>query len=201
MTTVLLRIKNWIHRQLLEVTVSLSKFVSQIHAPFTRQHLTSIDYRLIRSFKQKGIVLVARQEGEMSNLFIPDFWSHVAIYDGEETVIEATTHGVKKTDILDFVMAKDFIAAFMPTFCDSNTRAIAWNVAEGFIGSPYDFSFAAGNRAFYCSELLYEAFNQAMEGKSPVKMRELLGVQTVTPEDFANPELFLCLMDTRSDPV
>ena len=69
-----------------------------------------------------------------------------------------------------------------------------WSEAQ--VGAKYDYNFlpaedyAVGtqvkDRAFYCAKLPWAAYRQACGADVPFTTRLTLGVQTVTPQDYAN---------------
>lgn len=135
-----------------------------------------------------GDVFVTRTNWEASNLLTPkDFWKHAAICRGEHRkfVIEAVGKGVQATGFLEFLMGKDYAMLLRPKFADAEQAAKAAVKAMSLVGQPYDFQFMPANRAWYCSEVVWWSYDAALE-KSPFTPRETMGVQTVTPQDFAN---------------
>jgi uncharacterized protein YycO len=176
----------FLRRMALYIATPLTDLISKCHAPFSIKKLTAKDYREIKALAKPGHVLISRVRGEFSNLFIPGTWSHAAFVLDENTVMEATFHGVVKTDLIDFVLKKDYVALLEDKFCTPEQRAKAVVAAYSFEGLPYDKLFDQGVKALYCSELVYEAFQHAFApAKSPFTKREKLGILTVVPEDFA----------------
>jgi uncharacterized protein YycO len=129
---------------------------------------------------------VTRTEGELTNLFIPGYWSHCAVYVGGGFVMEAIGKGVAKTDLTDFLMGKDHAMILRPLFANDAqmAKAAAWSLTQE--GLPYDYEFEGGSKKFYCAMLYYAALKVGMDGQSPFTLRETWGVQTVTPDDFPN---------------
>jgi cell wall-associated NlpC family hydrolase len=175
----------FLRRFILHVSVPLTKWIGTLHAPFSRKKLSAKDYREIKLLAKPGYVLLSRARGEFSNLFIPGHWSHAAILADNEKVVEATYHGVVETDLIDFVLKKDYVALMEPTFASESIRETSGVFALSYIGKPYDFMFDSGVDAFYCSELVYQCYQDAyFPLNSPFTKRENMGVLTVVPEDF-----------------
>ena len=60
--------------------------------------------------------------------------------------------------------------------------------AETHEGMPYDYGFewsASNNDAFYCSELVWDAY-QGIVKDLPFEPRYTFGVLTIVPQDFDN---------------
>jgi len=176
--------KGFLQRSLLKIVGICSKAMSQIHAPFTRKKISAKHYHAIRFKLRPGMVLLSQTEGELSSLFIPGFWAHAGIVSDNLTVIEATSHGVVQTDLIDFMMKKDVVCALEPLFANTEEMVQAMIVAQAQIGKPYDFELMQSDiEKFYCSELVYFAYDKAVQ-HSPFKLRTTLGRETVTPQDF-----------------
>lgn len=170
---------NWIR-----LTSTLSKFFSKIHSPWTHKLISAKDYRDIKANLKRGDVLLSRVRGEFSNLGIPGFFTHAAIAYDDTTVIESTTRGVVKTDLIDFVMKKDYIAVLRPVFMSERERDLSAFMAQEQLGKPYDFEFATSDiKAFYCSELVWFCY-QKISGSKLFSPKKILGRETVLPQDF-----------------
>lgn len=110
-------------------------------------------------------------------------FSHVGIAArndaGEVVVIESVSAGVKITDLLDF-LARSSDAAGRPKAAvgrlKKRYRDLAFPAVEQALslkGKPYDKVFAIDNDAYYCSELVYEAFMRANDGKPVFKLKPM----------------------------
>ena len=101
-------------------------------------------------------------------------------------VIEAISKGVQVTPLRDF-LNKSLDTGNRPKVAAGRLkqpfrRLIPSAIKEAMAlkGKPYDKVFAIGNNAYYCSELVYEAFLRANDGK-PVFILE--------PMTFKEPEI------------
>lgn len=177
-----------ISRWLLKSLVPITEWIGRQHLPFTVKRITGRDFFEIQAILKPGDVLCSKVLGAVSNLFIPGDYKHAAIYAGKNIVIEALGAGVTETDLVTFCMSKDFIIVRRPLFCGSETAHIAANYAKTLIGLPYDYLFdydLGENKAFYCSEVVWWSYDQAMLNESPFEPRESLGIKTITPNDIA----------------
>jgi uncharacterized protein YycO len=169
---------------LIDLVGRLSLAVSKI-SPAPKK-IKANDYRdLLAKDFGAGTVLLTRTTGSLSNAFIPDYWSHAAICTANGTVIEAAARGgVVETDIIDFMLHKDFIVACTPKFANLSEREKAVEFARLQLGKPYDFKFQYSDvKSFYCSELIYWSYSQVIPN-IPFTLREVLGVTTVVPSDI-----------------
>lgn len=175
----------YIQRQLIRFVAWISPLIGNIASPWTRKLITAEDYRSFKSLLlDEGTILITKTNGELGNLFIPDFWSHSAIYTGSSSVIEAIGKGVVETDLIDFMMKKDFIIAVKPNKATVPDMAKAVEVAKTQIGKPYDYSFKHSDvEAFYCSELIQWSYNQSNK-EIAFNNKTVFGVITLTPDDL-----------------
>lgn len=192
-----------LRRQLLAASVPITKAIGRLHAPYTHKRVSGVHVLASQRLLRPGHVLMSRTRGELTNLFIPGFWSHGAIYVGDGFVAEAIGEGVVLTDIVTFMTTKDAIAICAPLFASDAemTTAAAW--AREQRGKKYDFEFTSGNDAFYCFELTYAAYHVALGGASPWELRsETMGVPTVLGDDIERArDKWRIAFDTRATAV
>lgn len=170
-------------KKILDFATPLSIFIGRCHAPWSKKKLRSRHVHFIQHLPA-GTVLLTKTYGELTNFLIPGALKHGAIYDGEGNVIEAVGAGVVHTDLIDFVMSKDELVVVRPLFCENDAMARAVQWAKGQIGQRYDYAFMSNNDAFYCFELTFAAYQEALGGQSPWTLRETWGEPTVVADDF-----------------
>ena len=95
-------------------------------------------------------------------------YTHVGIViaaDRADSVLEATSGGVKMTALQDFLAHsarhKGLPAVTAMRLRDTTGVAAAVARARKSIGCPYDYSYRPDNGKYYCSELVYESFRAA----------------------------------------
>jgi hypothetical protein len=150
-----------------------------------------------------GDVLVCRHERAFTNLFLPGFWPHAALYIGTESdrlrmnvtlegeraarwsgdrrVLEALKDGVLFRP-LEETLAVDAVAVIRPQL---DQRDVALGIAraakhEGKLYN-FDFDFFRSDR-LVCTEVVYRAF----DGLGPIRipLRERSGRPTLSAEDL-----------------
>jgi cell wall-associated NlpC family hydrolase len=173
-----------IRLSILNILMPITKTIGKIHMPFTHTKLTGKHFYSLCLALQPGYVLLSRKRGELSNLAIPGEFTHAAIACENSTeIIQATGAGVHETELLTYMMPKDRIVVLKATFCSKEVSAYAAQVANSFIGHPYDYLFQPDTKAFFCSELVQKCYEIAA-GIIPFVPRERFGKQTVIPQDF-----------------
>ena len=115
----------------------------------------------------------------------------VARVGNEQTVIiEAVGAGVVETP-LDAFLSRSKDNAGNPKVLvgriDGDARRLvprAIDVSRSFLGRPYDTVFAMDDSTFYCSELLYESYRLANEGKPIFDLAPMTFKDPSTGETF-----------------
>ncbi|MFC5050861.1 YiiX/YebB-like N1pC/P60 family cysteine hydrolase [Rubritalea spongiae] len=125
---------------------------------------------------QPGDIIVTRHDEALSNLFLPGFWPHVAMYVGSEerrkemgieaagvegaNVVEAKKDGVKLRALTE-TLAVDAFVILRPQL-NSTAIAAAVRSALSHVGKRYDFvfDFRQSDR-LACTELVYRAYQAA----------------------------------------
>lgn len=174
----------------LRYLMPFTKWFGGVHLPGSDKLITQDDFHAIKAALKPGMVFLSHTEGAIgSNILQMDFWTHVAIIVDDDNVIEAIGKGVVKTDLEYFVYNKDDIVLLRPLFATPEQMLAAAQWAEEQVGKPYDYEFGSGNDAFYCSELATDAYMIATDSKSPFVRHEIMGIQTVKPQDFRGAKM------------
>ena len=168
---------------LLKLSAWISPHLGKIHFPFSRKLITSKDYRACKSVMKNGMILVTNTRGELTSAIIPGFFSHVASIISVNDIIEATGLGVRKTDLIDFLLSRDYAVLLKPKWLSESQMEEAARIAESLEGTGYDYEFSADSTQFYCSELAVYSYKQ-VDPNSPLELRERMGQLTFIPEDF-----------------
>ena len=137
----------------------------------------------------------------MSNLFLPGYWPHTALYIGtpedredlgiqlapdlasywsnDRCVLEALKDGVRFRP-LDETLSVDAVTVIRPTL-DSHTIARSIERAALHHGKMYnfDFDFFRSDR-LVCTEVIYHAYDGAL----PIELRERAGRPSLAAEDL-----------------
>ena len=109
-------------------------------------------------------------------------FSHCAIVIKEHDslkVIEAIGSAVQITSLSDFLKRSNKVLAARLKTSDNELISRAVKYSKSLEGKPYDDVFLMNNGAYYCSELLYESFMVANDGKP---------IFSLAPMTFKDPE-------------
>jgi len=114
-------------------------------------------------------------------------YSHAAIYEGDNSVIEATTFhpsgcGVAQTEINDFLSGRKNIGVVRPSYLSENNKEAMFAWLQQQLGKPYDYGFSTKNNgAMYCSKLVAKAMRVA---GFPVEETRFLWFDQYLPDAF-----------------
>lgn len=174
-----------LHMLLTKSLAPVSKLVGRIHlAPKSRAIKAHHIVNAIDVILRPGDVIIAYAKGELTNVFIEGEYKHAAMYCGDGIIVEAVGDGVRAEAFDEFCSSKDRIAIIRASFCSAEVCLKAVESALNQIGKSYDYAFEPNEKAFYCAELVAYAYQCATDFKSPFVVREIMGVETVLPDDF-----------------
>ncbi len=157
----------------------------------------------IQALLQPGDVLISRHERALTNLFLPGFWPHAALYIGSEDdrrrleitidedrarrwcgdrqVLEALKDGVLFRP-LEETLAVDAVAVIRPQLGPSDlAQGIARVIAHEGKLYNFDFDFFRSDR-LVCTEVVYRAYDGL--GAIEIPLRERSGRPTLSAEDL-----------------
>lgn len=130
-----------------------------------------------------GDVLLRRVDYTSANMIIPGFFGHAAVYVGNGTIIDATTHGVRKISVEDFFAEGDHAMVIRPKNLTEDEAKKAVQYAENQVGKVYDYDLDANDdQRFTCTELVASTL-KAATGKNFAEVNLLGGI---SPDDFKN---------------
>ena len=185
------------------VMESSGRFASEIRDRWQDKHVSPEIIRRLAEILRPGDVLVTRHRTALTNLFLPGFWPHSALYVGTEDdrrrlgveldderrrlwsgprcVLEALKDGVRFRP-LEETLAVDAVAVIRPRLEEKTIAEALSRVArhEGK-GYNFDFDFFRSDR-LVCTEVVYRAFDGLDDLHLPLSERA--GRPTLSAEDL-----------------
>jgi hypothetical protein len=172
----------------MKVPVWLVKFIGDLYInmkPLWIMYKPSIhkvkghEARVILDILKKGDILFRRHNGYLSTFFIPGFWTHSALYIGDNSVIHSIGEGVIEEDILDFCRTDSIgITRFNMPIDINKVVEIAKYIKNKH--TEYDYSFEVGPNKVYCTEFV----NICYENKFDYCFKKIAGNLILIPDDL-----------------
>jgi len=176
--------------------------VKQIGAP---KRVTAEVIAKLKTQLRPGDVFVTRHDDAMSNLFLPGFWPHGALYIGTQderksmglesfhdgtrqsdeavNILEAKKDGVLLREIEE-TLAVDAFTVLRPKLTQAEIKA-ALTKGLSHAGKLYDFVFDFGTAdRLVCTEVIYRAFHGI--GDIDFSLSTKAGRKCLSAEDFLN---------------
>jgi len=201
------------HKIMFSVFEATGSDIADLKIPLVKQPLApkrvtaDIIENLIPNLKP-GDVFITRHDDAMSNLFLPGFWPHGALYIGTEAQRRALgvaecSDGIrddgpnihflesKKDGVLlrpaSETLQVDAFTVLRPRLSDADLKA-ALTRGLSHAGKLYDFvfDFSVANR-LVCTEVIYRAYHGI--GDIDFKLSEKAGRKCLSAEDFLNQAL------------
>jgi hypothetical protein len=179
------------------------RLASELHDRWTPDRVGKTIRRRIGELLQPGDILVTRHDTAVTNLFLPGYWPHAALFvggegdrrrlaieldsdrrdrwGGDRMVLEALKDGVLFRR-LDETLAVDAVAVIRPQI-DQTLVAQAIARAARHEGKGYDFDFDFfRSDMLVCTEVIYRAY----DGVGPLRLTltERSGRPTLSAEDL-----------------
>jgi len=132
---------------------------------------------------QPGDILLRRYSHYVGSLLISGYFSHAAIYVGDNEIIHMLGDGIDKEDILVFLRC-DGIALLRPKTPEL-AQKIVQNAKMYFdlrIRYDYDFNTRDSDK-FYCTEFVDKCADN-------IVLKSLKKRKAIIPDDFLNETLF-----------
>ncbi len=185
----------------------VGRAASEIQLPLEKRVSVKLRQQMLNVL-EPGDILVTRHDTAFTNLFLPGFWPHAALYVGtvsqrealgvnvsEDTarswradrcVLEALKDGVRFRPINETLAVDNFIV-LKPNISRENIKLGIERVVrhEGKLYN-FDFDFFSADR-LVCSEVVYRAFDGL--GGLYFPLTERAGRQTLSPEDLVRVAL------------
>jgi len=156
-----------------------------VKPPMAPKRVTSDIIETVRDVLQPGDVFVTRHDDAMSNVFLPGFWPHSALWlgDTDNDILEAKKDGVLFRDVEETLQVDAFtiIRPKLP----SDVIIEALNRGKSHEGKLYDFifDFRTTDR-LVCTEVIYRTYHGI--GGIDFKLIQQAGRYCLSAEELLN---------------
>jgi len=152
----------------------------------TDYYFSNEDYVNLTDQLKFGDIILRTYDHYLDGLIIPGFYSHAAIYVGDNKIIHAVGDGVSYTDTFEFCKC-DGVAIVRPKTTEENKK-LACEYAVAQLGKEYDFWFNFENENVYCcTELVYWSYKEVLS-VTPILTKKFFGL---VKQEIISPDAFL----------
>ena len=164
--------------------------IADLKIPFLKppqapKRVSSQVIETIRTHLEPGDVFVTRHDDAMSNVFLPGFWPHSALWLGADDadILEAKKDGVLLRQIEDTLQVDAFVVIRPKLTPEQMSEALSRG--RSHTGKPYDFifDFRATDR-LVCTEVIYRTYHGI--GAIDFDLTLQAGRHCLTAEDLLN---------------
>jgi len=183
---------------------NVGRAASEIQLPLRKRVSMELREKMV-SLLEPGDVLITRHDTAFTNLFLPGFWPHAALFigteqqrnewsisidqdkasrwNGDNCVLEALKDGVRFRPLTETLAVDNFLV-LRPNISAEDIRKGIERVVlhEGKLYN-FDFDFFSSDR-LVCSEVVYRAFDGL--GNLTFPLIERAGRHTLSPEDLVD---------------
>ena len=174
------------------------RFVSEVVLPLEKKVTQPVQQEL-EKIAQPGDILITRHHHALTNLFLPGYWPHAALYVGRNNRVlnnngwgknsrtfEALKDGVHFRQLSETLNVDAFVL-IRPNFAQSEKmKAIQRVIQHEGKAYNFDFDFFRSDQ-LVCTEVIYRAYD-GIDNKS-IPLKERMGNQTLSAEDLLDLSL------------
>eukprot|EP00903_Cladosiphon_okamuranus_P003717 g3715.t1 len=119
--------------------------------------------KAVAGYLQPGDIIVTRHQDALTNLFLPGFWPHAALYVGPQedgcSIVEAKKDGVRLRKLEETLAVDAFLVLRATGASAADVREVTGR-ALSHVGKLYDFvfDFRQANR-LACTEVVYRSWH------------------------------------------
>lgn len=150
-----------------KIVANLAFFIFGTIIHKRKNALNKEDIRHSKRILQPGDIILIGELHRASHLIIGGPITHATIYLGNSLVVHAIADGVETDHLYDIFCEYDTMIILRSTdskLAPGNYKKKIKNVlnyALSQLGKPFDFEFETDKKKLYCSELIYNAFENA----------------------------------------
>lgn len=169
---------------LLALVAPLAKFTSKLKQPDPA--INDAVMMTIKTLIKDGDCLVSRTSWQFTNLLMPGFYKHAAVYLNGWVYEASTGEGVRKVSLEEFCFKKDFVGLCRYQEMDAELVQVSYGYLENKLGKSYDWDlYLSDNDKFYCSELCFYLYCLCFgDFAKRFKPSKYLGKEVIRPTDL-----------------
>lgn len=167
--------------------IKLVTFICRINMPFLQPKMSDENVEKILSILKPSMVILTRREGEFTNWFQPEFFTHGVLVITKDHCIEAKTTGTVITNLSYLLSRCDNCVVLEPRFL-VNEDTLVTHALE-YVNKNYDFAFEDSEEKLYCFEAVAHLLEKCSGVEIP-KSKTPLGHKWL-PNSFLNSNLFV----------
>jgi hypothetical protein len=160
------------------------RVIAEARLQWRTKRITEPTIRQIEALLNPGDVIITRHDDAMSNLFLPGYWPHAALYLGQpqqRDVLEARKDGVLVRKLAD-TLAVDATVILRPDLTAPQiARALGQAITHEGKLYDFDFDFFRADR-LVCTEVVYRAYDGV--GDLHFELTRRTGRLTLSAEDL-----------------
>lgn len=129
--------------------------------------LRGVKYHKLYEQLQPGDVILTIDKKKLTTMLIPGEFTHAAMcvsLDNTWEVSEMTHSDYTKSCFFDICKESDRVVIMRCKWCGSSDVEKAIEKCKSFVGAKYDVEFSLGVLALYCSELVYQSYEDNLLG-------------------------------------
>lgn len=162
-------------------------FICRINMPFLQPKMTEENVERILKILKPSMVILTRRNGEFTNWFQPEFFTHGVLVITEDHCIEAKTTGTVITNLSYLLSRCDKCIVLEPRFLVNNETLVTH--ALEYVNKNYDYAFEDSEDKLYCFEAVAHLLEKCSGIEIP-KAKTLLGEKWL-PSSFLKSNLFV----------
>ncbi len=145
-----------------KIWANLVFFIGVTQFSFRKNKLKAKNLKILLERAKKGDIILLGAHRKLAALFIGGKYTHSSIYTGNGLCVHANADGVEEITLEAIFKEYDSIQCLRIQEKFSINKLLDFLKCN--LGKPYDYEFVLEKnhpKAFYCSELVYDAFKAA----------------------------------------
>ncbi len=149
--------KSWIKKILFNII-----FLIVVTKIFQRKNfLRKKDFKRSRKVIQPGDLVLVAGHTRIMSLVTHDFVSHSLLYVGNKKLVHSIADGVQEMKFVKLFKEYDTLMILRPKNITQSQVTKSIDFVSKQLGKPYDFEFVPGEKEFFCTQLINDAYKHS----------------------------------------